>query len=443
MLSRLKDAIDALIWHNGGQHARRIRRFFTWWARIAVMITRDLVQGDLTLRAMSLVYTTLLSLVPLLAFSFSILKAFGVHNRIEPLVYGFLEPLGPSGREIGDTLMKFVDNVKAGVLGSIGLALLVYTIISLVQKVEAGFNRIWHVKTPRTVTQRFSDYLSVILVGPLLVVSAFGITATIANHSVVQHLVSMAPFGKLVVLTAKLVPYLLVVTAFTFINIFVPNCRVRFRSALVGGILGGVSWEWAGWAFARLTATSTQYTAIYSGFAILIFFMLWIYLSWVILLVGTDIAFYHQNPQYIRRRRVSGPVLTRTREQLALLLMYLIGHNYLKNGKPRSLEELAHRTHAPVDTVADVIQQLEQANIVLHSDSPRSGYVLARDADAIRAVDIIAAIRSTTVKSGYQPHELAPVPAVTRVMNALEESIQRELGQQTLRQLIESSDEET
>ncbi|MDP1929009.1 MAG: YhjD/YihY/BrkB family envelope integrity protein, partial [Thiobacillus sp.] len=136
--------------------------------RALVLATRDIVGERLNLRAMSLVYTTLLSLVPLLAVSFSVLKAFGVHNAARPALLALLAPLGDERVQMVDQITGFVDNIKVGVLGVVGVALLLYTAVSLVQKVEQGFNEVWHVRRERTFAQRFSNYLSVIFTAPVL-----------------------------------------------------------------------------------------------------------------------------------------------------------------------------------------------------------------------------------------------------------------------------------
>jgi membrane protein len=273
-------------------HAMRTsRRLLTFWLRTVHVMGQDLASGELTLRAMSLVYTTLLAIVPLLAFAFAILKSLGVQNQLEPLMLEFLAPLGAKGVEITGKIINFVDNIKAGVLGTLGLLMLLYTGISLVQKVEEAFNYVWRVREARTLMERFSHYLSVILIGPLFMVSAFGITATFSSHSVMQHVMQFGPPGHLLLILAKTLPYLLVVAAFTFIYIFVPHTHVRFRAALAGGVFAGILWEFAGWAFAALTVSSTRLTAIYSSFAILVMFMMWIYLCWLIVLGGAQVTF--------------------------------------------------------------------------------------------------------------------------------------------------------
>lgn len=176
-------------------------------ARLAIVLFRDITQGQLTLWTMSLVYTTLLSIVPLLALSFSVLKAFGVHNQVEPLLENLLAPLGEDGQEITSRLIGFIENMNVGVLGAVGLGLLIYTVISLVQKIEESFNAIWHVTQLRSLGDRFSRYLSVLLVGPILVFAALGITTMVVRTETVQTILAIEPFGGLVLGIGKLVPY--------------------------------------------------------------------------------------------------------------------------------------------------------------------------------------------------------------------------------------------
>lgn len=274
---QLKERVTNALWSVDLAGLPAWERLLVRAMRIAYVVVRDLADGQLTLRAMSLVYTTLLSLVPLLAVSFSVLKAFGVHNQIEPLLLNLLAPLGEKGLEITRRIIQFVENVKAGVLGSLGLALLIYTVVSLIQKVERAFNFTWHVTHERPFSQRFSDYLSVIVIGPVLVFAALGITASVMSTSVVRRLSAIQPFGCLLAFGGRVIPYLLVIAAFAFIYVFVPNTRVRARSALAGAVVAGVLWETTGWVFASFIAGSARYTVIYSTFAGLILFMIWLY----------------------------------------------------------------------------------------------------------------------------------------------------------------------
>jgi membrane protein len=392
---------------------------------------------------MSLVYTTLLSIVPLLAVSFSVLKGFGVHNKLEVLLYNLLAPLGPSGVEITGQIVSFVENVRVGVLGSIGLALLIYTVIALLQKIEAAFNFVWQIENLRSLSQRFSSYLSVILIGPVLIFSAVGFTATVLNMEVAQRLAAIEPFGTLMLFGSKLVPYVLVCLAFTLIYIFIPNTRVQFKSALIGGVIAGVIWKITGWGFAAFIASSSKYAAIYSSFAIMILLLIWMYLSWLILLVGSQIAYFVQHPRYMTLHRDPLVLSNRMREQLALQIMYLVGYNHFHDRPAWTLDRFVDYLDLPGEPVHRVIRVLVDAGYlveIINADTPV--YLPLHDIGTIRLIDVMTDIRSARENRIVCVDRLTPVRAVDEVMSKLHASRQSALGERTLRSLVEAVDEE-
>jgi len=413
-----------------------------WWKGLLIrllrafyVVIRDLLEGQLTLRAMSLVYTTLLAMVPLLAVSFSVLKGFGVHNQIEPLLLNFLKPMGERGVEMTSRIIGFVDSVKAGVLGSVGLALLLYTVISLLQKIEQACNDIWHVNRSRPLSQKFSDYLSVILIGPVLVFTALGITASVMSTAVVQKMVAIKVFGSLMELATTLVPYLLMVAAFTFVYIFVPNTRVRFRSALTGGLVAGVLWEASGWAFASFVVTSAKYTAIYSGFAILIMFMIWLYVSWLIVLVGARVAYYHQHPESVTEHRRELQLSNRMQEKLALLVMYLVGNNYYDNLPALTLEKFAQSLHIPMEALEPVLEALEGYGLLTQTADEPPTYLPGRPLDTTGIKDVLDAVRGANEMVNLRPQSESAELAIEQLVDHLDQAMARELRGSTLKDL--------
>ena len=413
-----------------------------WWKvllirvlRVFYVVIRDLLEGQLTLRAMSLVYTTLLAMVPLLAVSFSVLKGFGVHNQIEPLLLNFLRPLGERGVEVTSRIIGFVDSVKAGILGSIGFALLIYTVISLIQKIERACNDTWHVNRSRPLSQKFSDYLSVILIGPVLVFSALGITASVMSTTVVQKMVAIKVFGSLMELATKLVPYLLVIAAFTFVYIFVPNTRVRFRSALTGGLVAGVLWETSGWAFASFVVKSAKYTAIYSGFAILIMFMIWLYLSWLIVLVGASVAYYHQHPESVTSYRRELRLSNRMQEKLALLVMFLVGNNYYDNLPALTLEEFAQSLNVPMEALEPIMEALEGYGLLSQTANEPPTYLPARPLDTAELKDVLDAVRGANEIVDLKPQSESAELAVDQLVDHIDQAMAGALRGSTLKDL--------
>ncbi|MHB8534590.1 MAG: YihY/virulence factor BrkB family protein [Sulfuricaulis sp.] len=415
------------------------RRRLVCLLRTLYAVGRDLADGQLTLRAMSLVYTTLLSLVPLLALSFSVLKAFGVQNQTRPALLAFLAPLGAKGVEITDEVIRFVNNIKVGVLGALGLALLIYTVTALMQKIEHAFNYVWRVKRPRPLAQRFSQYLSVLMIGPVLVFSAMGITAALFGSQTVQSLIAIEPLGLLVEFVARLLPYLFVIAAFTFVYMLMPNTRVRFGSALVGAVFAGTLWQSLGWGFAAFVVGSTKYTAIYAGFAIVIFSMIWLYLNWLIVLVGASLAFYYQYPAQLvtpgRELRLSN----RVKEKIALLAATFIGRNFYTNAPAWSLAALAGRIGVPLGSIDPAIDALIRAGIVTETADEPTCYIPARAFEMITVKELLDAVRVAEEAPSLAAETLPREPAVEAVLARLDEAVDKSLGGRTLRDLALSS----
>ena len=415
------------VWEVDLSQVSSIRAAYVRLLRVLHTVARELGDGQLNLRAMSLVYTTLLALVPLLAVSFSVLKAFGVHNQLEDVLLNMLSPLGQEGIELTYTIIRFVDNVKVGVLGSFGLALLFYTVVSMIQKIEGAFNHAWRIKQTRGVAERFSDYLSVLIIGPVFVFTALGLTATITTSSVYQRVADIELLGFAFQTTSKLVPYLLVIGAFTFTYKFIPNTRVTLRAAFTGGVVAGVLWETAGWAFASVVVNSTQYTAIYSSFAILVLFMLWLYLSWLILLVGSSVAFYSQNPQYVGMKSADFNFSGRLRERIALQCVYLIARSYYLDRPGWTGQSLAVRLDVPSEPLIDICQALEEANI-LTTSANNGQYLPMRDLGTVALRDVLRAVRSAADTSEFHESRLLSAPAVEALINRLDEAWASALG---------------
>lgn len=299
-------------------------------------------RGQLSLWAMSLVYTTLLSLTPFLALGFSLLKALGVHNSLEPVLVEALRGLGPEqAKQVSDTVVSFVSKVEVGVLGSLGVALLLYSAISLIQKVEGAFNEVWQVENPRGISTRLTEYLAVLTVGPALVFTALGLTAGALNGEWAGWVSRIEPFGFFLFVFSTILPYLLIVGVFTFLYAFVPQARVKARAALIGGVVAGFLWQTLSYAFAAFVAGATDYNAIYSGFAIMIFVLIWLYVGWLILLAGCQIAYYVQHPARMNPLLSRMVHAGRAREQAGLSLMVQVGLRFLRGEPPASRELLA------------------------------------------------------------------------------------------------------
>jgi membrane protein len=404
-------------------------------ARFAYALVRDFLHGDLTLRAMSLVYTTTFALVPLLAFAFSVLKGLGVHRDLEPILQGFLAPLGPRSGELTDQIISFVDNVSGSLLGSIGIALLLFSLLMMAQKVESSFNFVWRVDRPRSFARRFSEYLAFLLVGPLIMSVAIGSTATLSSTTAMTQLREIGLVGRMFDALSWATPYILIIASFTFLYVFVPNTRVRFKPALIGGAFAGVLWAGGGSLFTSFVVSMSRYEAIYAGFAIVLVAMVWLYLSWLILLLGAQLAFYVQHPEYLPLGQRATSASNETRERLALSVMLFVGQDFEKPGHGWRIESLASRLRVPRHLIDPIVTALTAGGLLARTNENR--LIPARDLRRIPIVEILAAVRSAERDAHHETDDEWS-PTVASIADQLDTAIRGTLGDRTLADLVDS-----
>lgn len=414
------------IWH--AKPHRRHQRIGQRLGRIGLYMSRQAFKGNLQLNAMSLSYITLLSLVPLLAVSFSVLKAFGSDQVIEPFLTTLLEPLGRSAEGLTAKILTFVGNIKVGVLGAVGIAMLFFTVVTLMQKIESVFNGIWHVRQLRPISTRLSMYLSVLMVGPVLVLAATGFTASLLANPIVSDLTQHSFLRDVFASMAWLVPFIMWVLVFTFIYALVPNTSVRFSSALAGGVVAAILWNGIGLAFGSMIASSTQYTAIYSAFASLILFMVWLQLAWLIVLLGATVSYAWQNI-YRLRLRESTPenhafiLMTAALESLSRIETRFHDAQAAPNSDDLK-QTLAEKLGIDPDDTQRALEHLAKGGLInLVITQKREGWVPAMPADRLNLARVRTALWG---QPEVQSHKLYPV---TRAwMEAEQHLIEQPLG---------------
>lgn len=436
MINEVQEFFTQLLWNTNLKKVNKFQAFLIRSLRIFYGTYHDLKSGLPSLRAMSLVYTTLLSIVPLLAVSFSVLKGFGAHNQLEPALISLLEPLGEKGIQISQQIITFVDNMKVGVLGSIGLLLLIYTVLSLVKKIESAFNATWQIPVTRNIIQRFSNYLSVILIGPLLLFTSAGITASFNSSAVVDKFLSIEPFGTILLFLGEFTPYILTTITFTLIYLLIPNTKVQFKSALYGAVIATILWKMTGALFTAFIVDSTNYTAIYSSFAILIIFMIWIYLSWLIILTGASISYYHQNPDRISDKSKIIRLSCRLREKLALTIMQLIGNSFHHNEPAWTIQTLADKTRISEQALMIIVPALLSNKLITTTGADNQHFILSQSLENISLEMIFKAARGAEETAHLHPDEVITVQQVNDEILHVENAISESIRNKTLKDLI-------
>jgi membrane protein len=355
--------------------AHIIRKIKHFVYQSTVVISSRYYDDALSLHAANLTYNTLLSLVPFLAVAFSVLRAFGVENFLQPLLAHLLEPLGPGSAEITNRIVKFVENIRAGILGAAGLATLFYTVVMLIANIEDVLNRIWRAPHSRSWGQRFTAYLSIVLVGPVMVFTAFALTASAQSYWLVERLIEIKVFGELFTLATSIMPFLLLCATFTFLYKLLPNTKVKLGSALIGGATAAILWQLAGSAFAAFVAGSGRYAAIYSSFAVIIVFLIWIYVGWIIFLLGAEVSYFHQHPHAFVRESLHRGRGHFFQEWLTLNVLLEVTRRYLSGKPPCQPSELAAFLGVP--GLGNIVDRLVCAGVLLKSVEPE-GIVLAQ-----------------------------------------------------------------
>jgi membrane protein len=402
--------------------------------RYPYAVLRDLSRGEINLRAMSLVYTTLLAVIPLLAFSFAVLKIFGGRRDLEPIVFEFFRPLGPgAAQELTTRILQFASRVSSGVVGSVGLALLAWTLVGTIKKVEDSFNFLWHVDQPRSFARRLAEYTGLLIAAPVILVGFVGMLHSAFASAPVQEVVHLPFLHRLRGVGLTLAPYAMVTAFFTTLYVMIPNTRVHWRAALTGAAVAGVLWAGIGKLFTAFVVFSTRLTIVYAGFAFVVAALLWTYFGWLILLAGAQLSFYVQNPAYLRlglqQLRLSSVEL----EQLALKLMYFVGRSHVAGGRRWTVNRLATELGLPGIAVAQMAATLERANLVLVTEWDE--ILPARDIGRIGVYEILDVARRQA--SGHAAARNVPLPPVDRLLAALEDVRRHRCGDLTLRDLVD------
>ena len=384
------------LWQMEPEEYRGAMRYVVKYLQIMVMVLRNFWEDQCLLRASALSFTTILSFVPFFALAFSILKGFGVQNKVEPLI---LQQLAGGYQEILEKIITYINNTNMTSVGAIGLAALIVTVISLLGSIEEAFNMIWGVPETRTLYRKFSDYLSVVVSGPLLLLAAVSITTTLRSQGLVQWLVEMHYVGDVLLFLFTLIPYLSIWIALIFLYTFVPNTHVRFKSALIGGVLAGTLWQLVQWGYITFQFGVAKYNAIYGTIALVPIFMFWIYTSWLIVLFGVEIVCAHQNIRTFRRELHSPSLSHGLKELLALAILRIITETFYKGERGWTVERLAEKLNVPVRLAREILGQLTETGYLAPTAGEEQTYLPAREPATIEVHDVLAKMRDRGVKT--------------------------------------------
>jgi membrane protein len=417
------------IWRTDLTATTRLRAVWLYPLRVCLIVARGFwLEHHCLLNASSLTYNTLLSLVPMLAFMLAFLKSLGVQNLLEPFLFDILSTVSEDTVRM---LIDYASNIEVRTLGGIGLATLVFTTVLQVGNVERSLNEIWSVRTERPWLRRIADYTSVLVLGPVALLLATSINTRLHSSLLVPNWLGMQVIGDAVTLFSTLLstvlPYVGLWLVFAFFYSFLPNTRVQAIPALIGGVIGGTLWQIAQWIYIVSQVGLANAQAIYGALAQLPVLMLWIYVSWVMTLIGAEVAYACQHVATYFPARLVHCASWYVREWLANALYFALVRTFVEGSGTWSAVAFAQQQHIPLRLLEDILAPLREAGLLVEVASMPDHYVPARDPASITPWHILQALQH------YGDQTLAGVitlhdPLTTRLMTQLEEAQQQAAG---------------
>ena len=404
------------------------------YLQVILLAARNFLGDQCMLRASALAFTTILSLVPFLALTFSVLKGFGVQHRVEPLV---MAQLSGGSQEVASRIIDYIDNTSMGSLGAFGLLALIAAVITLLGNIEEALNAIWGVDETRSLQRKFSDYLSVVIVAPILIFTAISMTSFLESQAILKWLVENSYAGDLLLAVLHFVPYMITWIALTFLYIFTPNTSVRILPALLGGVLAGTCWQVAQWGYIYFQVGVANYNVIYGTVAVLPIFMVWIYTSWLIVLFGAEIVHVFQNITMFRRELRTPEINFRLRELLCLAVLQDVVTAFVSGAPCWTAQRLEDELDLPARVLRELLDELVSSGLLVIAAGEPATYQPAREPDLILMTDVLAILRD--FGGTWQPQRLTRgEEQLQKIIAEADAAAKNALSGMTLRDLAET-----
>mgnify|MGYP001107978017 CR=1 FL=1 len=381
--------------------------------RLLFYTARGLLEHGTIVRSAALTFYTLMSLVPIVAVVFAVVKGFGLADGLIDNLYA----LFPQNPEIIDYVVGFAEKALArtqgGVVAAVALVMLFWAIIRVFGSIESAFNNIWEVKVERSVTRQYTDYIAVVMIVPVLWVVA----NAVGNYT--QQLLGFDGSWYFDLLS-RFASMFIIWVMFTILYIIIPNTKVKFKSALMAGIVAGTLFLLFQWGYIYIQRWMTSYNAIYGSFAALPLFLIWMQTSWEILLFGGELSFAYQNIARFGEERESLLISYDQRRKVLLAVMLIVVRNFRDRGGAMPADDIRTQLDLPTRIVNDVLFQLVQAGQLI---SVRSGdgeretaFTPAHDIASMTVYGVLEAVE----RSGQTTFDLGQTPELARVDRELE-----------------------
>lgn len=365
MIARFINFLTKDLWRIRTKNLTWSKSLYIHPLRIIMLVWRRFNEDNCQLRASALTFYSLLSVVPVVAMAFGIAKGFGLEKLLQRMLLERLQGQEEVLKQILAFSNSLLENTKGGLVAGIGVAVLFWTVIGVLGNIEASFNDIWGVKKPRTLVRKISDYLVLMLICPILLIVSSSVTIFIrAEVNVfVEKIALLGAVSPFIFLVLKLLPFVVIWAVFTFIYIFMPNTKVEFKAGLLAGIVAGTIYQFTQWAYIAFQVSVSSYGAVYGSFAALPFFLVWLQTSWLIVLVGAEIAFAYQNAETYEFEADCLDISPAFKKLLTLRIINLAAKEFCEGKPPLTAAKFSHRLDIPIRLARQILFELVAANV--------------------------------------------------------------------------------
>jgi membrane protein len=365
--------------------------------RIIALAVRGFDEDKCQLRASALTFYSLLAIVPIVAMVFGIAKGFGIEKMLETQLVERLQGQEEVIKRVIEFAHSLLEKTKGGIVAVVGVVLLFWTIIMVLSNIENSFNDIWGIKKSRGFARKFSDYLAIMLIAPVLIIMPGSITLAITSQFefIMQKISLLGVIGPFLFVALKLVPCMVIWVFLSFMYVFMPNTKVNLRSAILGGIVAGTIYQVMQVMYIRSQILLARYGAIYGSFAALPLFLIWLQISWLIVLLGAEISFAHQNVETYEFEPDSLKASYSFKKLVSLMATNLLAKNFAGGNKPLTAAQISHKLEMPMRLINTVLYELVEAGIlseVRPNDYKSVAYQPAQDLDKLTVKYVIDAM---------------------------------------------------
>lgn len=388
MIKRIRKFTQEEIWNTNLYDKSARHSFFIRQLRVIIISFKGFLEDRVSMRASALTFFTLLSLVPIVAMGFGVAKGFGFQNRLEDFIMDNFKGQEEVLNWVIDLSYNVLEGVQGGLLAGIGLVILIWSVMQVLTNIENSFNVIWQIRKPRNFFRKLADYLSIMLIAPFLIIISSSVMVYITTmvQSASESVIIFQVVTPAIQWFIKLLPYVIIWLVFTLLYMIMPNTKVDFRHALIAGIIAGTIFQFVQWGYFHFQIGVSKYSAIYGTFAALPLFLVWLQISWLIVLLGAEISFAYQNIGKYELEAESLQISNHNKKILSLLIVHIIVKNFEIGGKPLISSEIGDKLGIPIRLVREILFDLTQSGILVETltNSPKEkGYQPALDINKI------------------------------------------------------------